>query len=80
MSKKCTVVLRKQINIWLFDEDRKVSNEKKLQYGGNIFFEALTKRFSLTPKLIRRAREQQKFLWPMFISQQMKEDEPDESY
>ena len=54
--------------------------EKKLQYRGNIFFEALTKRFSLTPKLIRRVREQENFLWPMFISQQMKEDEHDEGY
>ena len=53
-------------NPWLLDEERIVSIKKKSQNGGNIFLKALANRFRLTPKLIRRVREQQSCLWPKF--------------
>ena len=55
------VVFRKARISWLFDEERKISIEKKSQSMGEIylviymvvFFGALAIRFRLTPKLIR---------------------------
>ena len=43
-----------------------MSIEKKSQCGGNIFFKALADRFRLTPKQIRRNREQKSCLRPIF--------------
>ena len=66
IAKTCIAALMKARNFLICQCIEECVNWNKVEDGEEIFFKALANRFRLTPKLIRRVKEQQSCLRPTF--------------